>query len=132
MKWRLGDLELEVNVPRCLRVESLGRVRVGNPSRGSGGAFREAWLSVFWWTVWQCRWADQDRGPAECAAAAAGRARVGCLLPWLAIPYPQVGMLVVAGPSVTMYPSLRHGLLLVAFKGRRGIIRAVAPGLGHV
>ncbi len=27
----------------------------------------------------------------------------------------------MAGPLVTMYPSLRHGLLLVASKGRRGV-----------
>jgi hypothetical protein len=31
-----------------------------------------------------------------------------------------------------MYPSLRHGLLLVASKGRRGVNQSVAPGLGHV
>ena len=68
-------------------------------------------------------------GPAGYEAA--GGARAVCKLPWMAVPYPQVGVLVMAGPSVTMYPSLRHGLLLVASKGRMGI-RAVTPGLGHV
>ena len=43
----------------------------------------------------------------------------GCFPPWVLVPAGWVH--IVTGPLVTMYPSLRHWLLLVASKGRRGV-----------
>ena len=69
------------------------------------------------------RWA---RGPV--ARAVEGTAGPGCFPPWFLVIHWLDA--VMAGPLVTMYPSLRHGLLLVASKGRRGVNSSPSlPGL---
>ena len=71
------------------------------------------------------RW---DRGPVAWAIWRRGWARLFTAvvvgIHWLGA--------VLAGPLVTMYPSLRHGLLLVASKERRSQLQSVAPGHGRV
>ena len=57
-----------------------------------------------------------------------GAAGPGCSRQWFLVIH-WLGA-VLAGPLVTMYPSLRHGLLLVASKGRRGVNSSPSlPGL---
>jgi hypothetical protein len=116
-------------------VLEVGRVMARCPARShSAGAELVVWSrrlvrgcpwlqSAYRTAVRLGRWA---RGPV--ARAVEGTAGPGCFRPWFLVIH-WLGA-VMAGPLVTMYPSLRHGLLLVASKGRRGVNSSPSlPGL---